>query len=495
MDGWRVGVVGERSLELPHVLPAPDTFSGLGHLHHVVVVARLVLRFGAQVGEQLGEELPGPLLVQLFQVGNPWRVHPRFSFCSSANTVRLVLEERAQAATSASVTAVGVFGDGGSFGGLYKDPSGAFEGDLERFAATAAGKGFEGDVAPDSRPHAAAPGYGGLGVGEGGGRGVEEDGLAVGSEGDLARAFQDDVVEAAGQTARALDPLDVPVDASVEGEDIVAVHGHAFVFEVEDHDLALVLRQEQVADSGGHHQLDAFAGHGLLEEPPQAPALVLEADVALVGDHRAELGLDLVVLQPHFEHRRVLEREPPLRRNLPKLLQVRLTHRTTSLSARSKRYYLGTKRPSRSFLEHLAARRNLVVRGEEHDLAALVRHSQDEHLALEASDPLGRKIDHGDELPAHEPLRLIERRDLGAGLPGPDFRSEVQSKSYRGLACLREGFGLDDRADPHIHLLEVFPADLGQSTLLLEISNYRLQPAATFIENRRSSGHEGIPEA
>src|SRR5215213_4977650 len=250
-------------------------------------------------------------------------------------TGRLVFEERAEADASASVTGVGVFGDSGSFRGLYQDPAVPFERHLEGLAATAACKGLEGDVAPYARPDAAAPGDGGLGVGEGRGRCVEEDGLPVGGQCDLARAFEDDVIEAAGQTTSALDSFDVPVDARVESEDVVAIHGHALVLEVEDHDLALVLRQEQIACPVGHHQLDALAGYGLLEEAPQAAALVLEADVALIGDHRAELGLDLVVLQPHFEHRRVLQREPPLRRYLPELLQVRLAHSATSMTGLS----------------------------------------------------------------------------------------------------------------------------------------------------------------
>jgi hypothetical protein len=36
------------------------------------------------------------------------------------------------------------------------------------------------------------------------------------------------------------------------------------------------------------------------EEAPQSPALVFEADVTLVGDHRAELRLDRVVVQPNL---------------------------------------------------------------------------------------------------------------------------------------------------------------------------------------------------
>src|SRR5215210_7229858 len=252
---------------------------------------------------------------------------------SGRYSVRLVLEQRSQ--PTAAFAAVGVFGDDRPFRGLYKDPAIPFESHLERLSAAASREGLEGDVAPDTRPHTAAPGDGGLGVGEGWGRRVEEDGLPVRGEGDPARAFEDDVEEAAREAAGALDPLYVPVDTGLEGEDVVAVDGHTVAVEVQDHDLALVLCQEQVARPVGRHQLYALARDRLLEETAQAPALVLEANVTLIGDHRAELGLDLVVLQSHFEHRRVLQREPPLRRNLPKLLQVRLSHRITSLTGHS----------------------------------------------------------------------------------------------------------------------------------------------------------------
>src|SRR5215208_4752599 len=72
------------------------------------------------------------------------------------------------------------------------------------------------------------------------------------------------------------------------------------VLEVDDHDLACILGEEEVADAGGRHELYALAGEGLFEEAPQSPALVFEADVTLVGDHRAELRLDRVVVQPNL---------------------------------------------------------------------------------------------------------------------------------------------------------------------------------------------------
>src|SRR5215210_1687932 len=88
--------------------------------------------------------------------------------------------------------------------------------------------------------------------------------------------------------------------------------------------------------------------------------------------------------------------------------------------------------------KHPAARRNPVIWGEKHDLPDPVRYTEDQDLALEARDPLRRKIDHSDDLPAHESLRIIVRRELGAGPPVPDLRSEVHHELDRGFACLRE---------------------------------------------------------
>ena len=52
----------------------------------------------------------------------------------------------------------------------------------------------------------------------------------------------------------------------------------------------------------------ALVGDRLLEHPREpARAGVLEVDVALVGDHRAELGLDLLAGQLDLEQLRVLK--------------------------------------------------------------------------------------------------------------------------------------------------------------------------------------------
>src|SRR5215213_4201107 len=81
-----------------------------------------------------------------------------------------------------------MLGDDSAFRGLYQDPACPLESYLERLSAAASRKGLEGDIAPDARSYAAAPGDGGLGVRESRGRGIEEDGLPVRGEGDFARA-------------------------------------------------------------------------------------------------------------------------------------------------------------------------------------------------------------------------------------------------------------------------------------------------------------------
>jgi hypothetical protein len=103
----------------------------------------------------------------------------------------------------------------------------------------------------------------------------------------LAGPFKDDVEHPAGQAPGALDASYVPVHAPLKGQDGVAVDGHALILQVQDHDLARVLGEKEISDARGGHELYTLAGQRLLEEASQAPALVIEAHVALVGDHRA----------------------------------------------------------------------------------------------------------------------------------------------------------------------------------------------------------------
>src|SRR5215210_2781532 len=116
--------------------------------------------------------------------------------------------------------------------------------------------------------------------------------------------------------------------------------------------------------------------------------------------------------------------------------------------------------------EHPAAQRDVQVGGEEHHLARLVRHSEDEHLALETCDPVGWEVHHRDHLPSDEALRVVVGGELGAGPLLADLWPEVHYELYRGLAGLRERLGRDYPPDPYVYLLEVFPCYLGQSDLL-----------------------------
>jgi hypothetical protein len=81
-------------------------------------------------------------------------------------------------------------GDNRAFRGLYEDTAGAFEGHLERLPGAVAGEDLERDVAPEAGTDVAAP-------------------------------LEDHVEEAAGEPARALDPLDVPADALLDSQDAV----------------------------------------------------------------------------------------------------------------------------------------------------------------------------------------------------------------------------------------------------------------------------------
>src|ERR671916_231494 len=117
---------------------------------------------------------------------------------------------------------------------------------------------------------------------------------------DPAGAFEHDVEQTAGEASGSLDTPDVPVHIPLKGEDAVAVDRHPLVLKIDDHNLPRVLGEEEVAGAGGRHEPYAFAGEGLLEEAPQPTALVLEANVALVGDHRTELRLERLVVQPHL---------------------------------------------------------------------------------------------------------------------------------------------------------------------------------------------------
>jgi hypothetical protein len=75
--------------------------------------------------------------------------------------------------------------------------------------------------------------------------------------------------------------------------------------------------QEDLSGAGDLHEAGSLAGDRLLEHPAHASrAGVLERHVALVGDHRPQLGLDRDRLEPNLQQLRVLQRERFLRLRL-----------------------------------------------------------------------------------------------------------------------------------------------------------------------------------
>ena len=128
-----------------------------------------------------------------------------------------------------TLASVRVFGDHGAFGGLYQDPAGTLE-DIWNVSPLPRPVKVLNETSlltPVRTPPLQA--IADVGVGEGGGARVEQDRLPVGGDGHLARAMQDHVEEAAGEPARALDPVDVPLDARLDSQHVVAVDGHPLV--------------------------------------------------------------------------------------------------------------------------------------------------------------------------------------------------------------------------------------------------------------------------
>ena len=224
-------------------------------------------------------------------------------------------------------------GRNASLGGLNQEPAGAGERHLDRLPGRSSDEGLQVHVGLDRGREPARPGDRCLRVGE---RllavDLDQHRRAVGDEGEPPRAGQLHVVEAAGQRARgALDPLDVPVDAGIEGEHVGAVGGDPVVLELQQLDLLRHVGQEHLAAARDLHQVRALAGDRLLDHPRDpAGARMLEPDLALVGDHRAQLGLDRHVGQLDLEQLRVLEPERLASLGLLELRQ-RLLYRTSRL--------------------------------------------------------------------------------------------------------------------------------------------------------------------
>src|SRR5262245_32693363 len=100
-----------------------------------------------------------------------------------------------------------------------------------------------------------------------------------------------------------------------------------------------------------------------------------------------------------------------------------------------------------------------MVRAEEDHLAAVRVRSENEHLGDEGSDALRREVDDAHDLPPDQLVEYVAVRDLGARALLAEG-AQVDPELVRGLASLRKGLRPQDGADPHVHPLEVAPADL-----------------------------------
>jgi hypothetical protein len=99
------------------------------------------------------------------------------------------------------------------------------------------------------------------------------------------------------------------------------------------------------------------------------------------------------------------------------------------------------------------------ARADQNHLAIGVGQAERQHLGHEFSDLPGRKVDHGQHLPAEQILRAVVARDLGRGFldaePGPEIDPELERRLFR----LGKGLGLDDRADADVDAQKIVEAD------------------------------------
>ena len=143
-------------------------------------------------------------------------------------------------------------------------------------------------------------------------RAVEDDRLADHVDRDRPGPRHGGVEEAAAGHAGALGAVDVPLEGRVEGHQVAAVDRDRLVLEMQQVDVAGLVGEEHLALAGDPHQRDVLRRHDLLGELGEAAGLlVVEADGALEGDHRA-LGRQHVGAERDPEHLAVLEHEPVL---------------------------------------------------------------------------------------------------------------------------------------------------------------------------------------
>src|SRR5918999_3810435 len=269
--------------------------------------------------------------------------------------------ELAEEAAAPSALALGGGAGHAALARLDENPALADEADLERLARAAADERLEVHVGLGGDLEVARPRNSRLRVAEGRSlTRVQQDGRAVRDDRHPAGAGERQVEQAAGEraTEAALDLLDVPVDAGVEREQVGTVDGDLVVLEVDQVDVLGLVGQEHLAGPGDLHELGALAGHGLLEHPAHAArAGVLEADVALVGDHRAELRLDRDLVELGLQQLGVLKRERFLGFGLLECAE-RTAHTASSVSISLDEMF-----PARRELPHTLSRDSRRVKG------------------------------------------------------------------------------------------------------------------------------------
>mmetsp|Transcript_15477 Transcript_15477/g.60513 ORF Transcript_15477/g.60513 Transcript_15477/m.60513 type:complete len:318 (-) Transcript_15477:44-997(-) len=132
--------------------------------------------------------------------------------------------------------------------------------------------------------------------------------LAVGGEANDASAGDLNVEEAAGKhSAGALHHRDLPLHSVIPRKDVVAIHHHGLVVELQDADVLAIVGQPEPALAGGLHHGRALAG-GHLEQlvAHAAAAALLELDRAPVGSHGSLPTVDATV-ELDLDHEGALE--------------------------------------------------------------------------------------------------------------------------------------------------------------------------------------------
>lgn len=164
------------------------------------------------------------------------------------------------------------------------------------------------------------------------GRDLHHQRLPGGHQGDLAAAGDVELVLAgAGDAVLAVDGDDLRVEGRVERQDVGAVDGEALLLDLHDVDVLREVGEVDRALPGAAHQVEALAGAGAGPALVRGLVLAVEVDEALVGDHGALAGEDVVLPgQADPQELRVLD-DVPLLALLLGVVEKRALHGVFSL--------------------------------------------------------------------------------------------------------------------------------------------------------------------